>query len=205
MNLERLTRVLRATRPDLIDGFPSKYALQALTSEGSVLAKRDLLNELLLKHNARVVIKPAMHDSYFSEHGLIGAHISPTGFIEIYLSERFFSNSKMPLKQALRFQSIMTHELIHRDQIDASGGTIGSFKSDEELVDVAYVNNPLELEAMCGEVIHDLASRSVLGEESMIEGSPRLNYITRNARYLSPESIAYFQQEMAEGSLKVAP
>lgn len=202
MKRERLMKLLNAKRLDLVDGFPAKLSLKAVTADGSILFKQEYLNDMLEKHNISVSIHKSDNESYFSEHGIIQAEIDTGGFIEVKLSENFFSNTKSPLMQALRFQSIVTHELIHRDQLKASSDPLGPMKSDEELSDIAYINDPYELEAMSAEVIHDLSARDVLGCEGMVEGSPRLNFITQHAGYLTPESILFFQNEMAEASVK---
>lgn len=203
MKRERIMKLLAAKREDLVDGYPVKLALKAITIEGSVLSKRDYMNEMFEKYNIHITINAQpINESYFSEHGIIKAEIDTTGQIDVELAELYFSPTKSPLKQALRFQSIVVHELIHRDQMKSSLDPLGSMNSNEELTDAAYINDPYELEAMSAEVVHDLSARSVLGCEGLIEGSPRLNFITQHAGHLTPESILFFQNEMAENSAR---
>lgn len=205
--MNSIMALLQASRPDMIDGFPAKCALRALTEEGSPQDKLNRMNEQLIKHRIIAIFRDKIvkpDSAYYSNHSLIGAHINPNGFIEVYMKDSFFEEVTNPLEKALRFQSIVTHELVHRRQIEASHGTIGNFRSDEDLEDASYINNPIELEAMCTEVLHDMATSKVLADSSILSGSPRLNFLLDNARYLTEDSVKYFQEQMKQAQKAAA-
>lgn len=200
MRHEDVANLLKAKRSDFTDGFPMLAAIKALTAEGSITFKRDYLNQLLEKHKIEVVIKRDKGNSFFSEHGIVEASTDSMGYIEIAVSSKFFSKLAEPFKQAIRFQSIVTHELAHRAQLSSGALTSKPFKSDESLNNSEYLNDPFELKAMAAEVIHDLSTQNVLGATNLIDYSPRLEYLTTYAGLLSDESIRLFQHELSENS-----
>lgn len=193
-----LAELLKAKRPDMLDGFPLRAALKALSLEGSSKFKQAYLNDLLESENVEVLIaRPAYHlMPGFKEAGIVGALTYSDGSIEVKVQRSFFNNDKSAMERAMRFQSIVAHELVHRHQFASKTLHSAAFRSDDELCSIEYLNDPFELEAMAAEVAHD----SIIAGMSAFEGAyaqPRLADLTANAKHLRPEAIKAFQQAVA--------
>jgi len=191
-----LASMLRATRQDLVDGFPCKAVLKALSMDGDRYVKLAYLNQLLEHERIEVAStsKPELHGG-FHHVGLAAATTFVDGNIEIKVTPRFFKHDEIsPLVRALRFQSLVSHELVHRRQFKLEEVHAGTFRSDENLTTVDYLNDELELSAMGAEVAHDMRAMPFLREHGPNEVSPRLRDLMVNAGLMSTDSIACFDQ-----------
>jgi len=193
--MSELATMLKAKRPDLADGFPCKAVLKALVAEGDRFFKLGYLNQLLEPHKIEVVstTKPELHGG-FHQVGLAAATTFVDGSIEIKVTSRFFKadNDVSPLLRALRFQSLVAHELVHRKQFKTREAYAETFRSDEDISTQEYLNDHLELKAMGAEVAHDLRALSFLGEVEPVEMSPRLHDLLSNAGLMTRSSIERF-------------
>lgn len=192
MNLPTL---LKAKRPDLLDGFPFKAALKALSAHGNQAFKLSYLNDILAKDGIEVStttdgrwLLPG-----FKEAGIAGALTYSDGSIEVKVNRAFFKVSGLtPFERALRFQSITLHELVHREQFTRK--TLHAMTmSDEELSTVEYMNDPHELEAMAAEIAHD----SITSQFAAALPAPRFADVTAHAAQLTPESMDLLRKHVA--------
>jgi hypothetical protein len=188
--------MLGAARNDLIDGFPCKAALRALSMSGTADQKLSYLNELLADKNisARLATKDTHLLAGFKESGLAGASTFATGMIEVRLTDSFFISANM-LTNALRFQSLITHELVHRHQFQQRE-LYGHTRVDSDVSSVKYLNDKLEIEAMGAEIAHDMRTKHLLSQSQLLDISPRLKNLTENARLLDPATIETLQASM---------
>lgn len=200
MKTDKLALMLKASRPDLVDGFACKAAIKVLSAEGDCYFKLAYINDLFAKKRIEVVLvdnaEPLLDG--FKEVGLAGAATYVDGSIEVKLTPAFFKKDSQQtvLKRALRFQSLIVHELVHREQFqtkDAYGKTV---RSDTELSDIEYLNDDLEIEAMAAEISHDMHVKHLLDGEQMFEISPRFKALMENARLLGETTISSLQQSM---------
>jgi len=191
-----LSIMLKAKRPDLVDGFPCKAVLKVLSTDGDRYLKLAYLNQLLEHDRIEVVstTKSELHGG-FHHAGLAAATTFVDGEIEIKVTSKFFKHDEIsPLVRALRFQSLVAHELVHRKQFKAKEAYAETFRSDENITTVEYLNDHLELTAMGAEVAHDLHAMTFLGQPDQADISPRLRDLLVNAGLMSRASIAYFDQ-----------
>jgi hypothetical protein len=197
--MTKLAQLIKAKRSDLLDGFPLKAALKALTSTGSLSFKKDYLNKLLEAERIEIIsVKPDKHlMPGFREAGIVGGLTFSDGSIEIKVDDSFF-NSKIcsPIVRGLRFQSIVAHELVHRKQFSTKTLQAVAFCSDDELTSIEYLNDPFELEAMAAEVVHDSVTSVFTASDDPLS-QPRFTDLSANAKYLRPESMVTFSDSMA--------
>jgi hypothetical protein len=192
-----LKSLLRARRNDLIDGFPCKAALLALALSADPSEKLDMLNAELLKDNVKVkfTVKSDLAKG-FKEAGLNGALAYASGEIDIFITPTFFEIDNLsPLERALRFQSMVVHELVHRNQFRTKTAH-ARMLSDQDMSDYeTYLNDELELNAMAAEVSHDMiVKKYFVNIDTIHQASPRLLTITDNAKLLTKESIEKFSE-----------
>jgi hypothetical protein len=195
----KLTKLLKAKRPDLLDGFPLKAAFKALTAEGAMGFKRTYLNSLLESEGIEVKLQKATDlMPGFREAGIVGGLTLSDGSIEILVNSTFFAKSSnlTPLERALRFQSIVSHELVHRQQFSSKTLHHAAFKDDEALSSIEYLNDPLELEAMAAEVAHDVMTASFASGAPEL-AQPRFNDLISNAKHITPTAMTQFRQCVA--------
>lgn len=193
---DELAGMLRATRPDLIDGFACKAAVKALAADAPRAQRLELLNQELEQQNVEVVLvqKSDLAGGY-SQAGLAGALTQVDGQIEVQVTAAFFRDETPVLFRALRFQSLVAHELVHRKQFKVKEA-YAETRTDETMGDPTYLNDKLELYAMSAEVAHDLRTQAYLGHGEFNEISPRLTDLIENARYLTPLSIERLQSSL---------
>ena len=191
----KLTNLLRATRTDLLDGFPLKAAFKALTVEGALGFKHAYVNTLLAGDGIEVKLEQATDLlPGFREAGIIGGLTLADGSIEIQVSPTFFHKKGLsPLERALRFQSIVAHELIHRRQFSNITLHHAAFRDSDSLTSIEYLNDPLELEAMAAEVAHDVMTASFTSGAPEL-AQPRFNDLIANAKHISPVAMAQFRK-----------
>jgi hypothetical protein len=191
--MAKVSELLRATRSDLVDGFPCKAALSSLMIDRSVEEKLAHLNELLAADRIEVVIsEEATLVGEFENIGLSAATTFASGGIVIKLAGRFFEpNHVAPLVKALRFQSLITHELVHRRQFKAK--QLHASSRNERHSSTEYLNDELELSAMGAEVAHDLRALMFLGGTT-VDASPRLRDLLTNAGMMSQASVTKFDK-----------
>lgn len=193
MKLKKLENMLNATREDLIDGFPCKAVIGALSLTGESGAKLEYLNKALAYKNITVAMadqEPAMMDG-FKEAGLAGAVTYVNGAIEVKLTDDFFikDSNQSILKRALRFQSLVTHELVHREQFQSKHVYGKTVRTDEEFSNTEYLNDLQEIEAMAAEISHDMRAKHLLGGAQVFDISPRLKSLMDNARFLAVDTL----------------
>lgn len=200
MNTDKLATMLNAKRPDLIDGFACKAAMRALNSEGDKQSKLDYLNGMLKKKRISLIMVTKHEEMLdgFKEAGLAGGATYVDGSIEIKITPTFFNQDSKPtvVKRALRFQSLVTHELVHREQFQHKPAYGKTHRTDEEKTNTEYLNDELEIEAMAAEISHDMRVKHLVGGSQMLEISPRLKNLTENARLIGAETIATLQASM---------
>lgn len=197
--MSELALMLKAKRPDLVDGFPCKAVLKALTAEGDRHFKLAYLNQLLEPNMIEVVstTKPELHGG-FNHAGLAAATTFVDGGIEIKVTSRFFKADEIaPLIRALRFQSLVAHELVHRKQFKSREAYAETFRIDDDLTTVEYLNDKLELAAMGAEVAHDLRALTYLSDsQQAVDISPRLRDLMSNAGVMSKTSLEQFDRSV---------
>lgn len=191
----KLTSLLKAKRADLLDGFPLKAAFKALTAEGGTGFKHAYINKLLESEGIEVKLEKATDLlPGFREAGIIGGLTLSDGSIEIRVANTFFLKKGLsPLERALRFQSIVAHELIHRKQFSSITLHHAAFKDDDALTNIEYLNDPLELEAMAAEVAHDVLTASFASGEPEL-AQPRFNDLIANAKHITADSMNRFRK-----------
>jgi hypothetical protein len=197
--MTKLTKMLKAKRADLLDGFPLKAAFKVLTAEGGQAFKQAYINDILTNERVEVVLVEPTRFLMpgFKEAGIVGGLTYSDGSIEIKVDSTFFkSTDRSPLERALRFQSIVAHELIHREQFCSTTQHSNSFRSDDELSSVEYLNDPYELEAMAAEVAHDVITAEYTSGDTAC-AQPRFNDLSANAKHLRPESMKIFSEAVA--------
>jgi len=196
--MNELASMLKARRPDLVDGFPCKAVLKVLATSGDRYFKLAYLNQILEPNSIEVAFtnKHELHGG-FHHVGLAAATTFIDGSIEVKVTPRFFKpNEIQPLIHALRFQSLVAHELVHRKQFKSKELYAETFRSDEDITTVEYLNDHLELAAMGAEVAHDLRALSFLLDSEPREISPRLKDLMSNAGLMSKESIKHFDRSV---------
>lgn len=150
-----LTKLLKSRRKDLSDGFVVKICNKAY--EYSKL--KDLsnaLSDLFDKHDIEFVIsKEASTSDGYHEFGIDQAECSETGTITVYLLrtflKKFYSQNREQV--ILGLQSIIAHELVHRDQFEE--GRVAYYTPGDETQE-GYLTDRYEIEAFCVEIAHDL-------------------------------------------------
>lgn len=187
----KLAKLLKAQRPDLLDGFPLKAAFKALSAEGGQSFKLAYINELLEDERVEVTLNKGQDNDLmpgFHDAGIIGALTYSDGGIEVRVNKTFFVPTTLSaLERALRFQSIMAHELVHREQFASHTLHSEAFKLDDELSSIEYINDPYELEAMAAEIAHDAITAKMAGTRNF---QPRFDDLTAHAAHIRPEALA---------------
>jgi hypothetical protein len=202
MNDDKLATMLRASRHDLVDGFACKAVVKALSLPDDHHRKLKRINELLQVDNVSVVLcdEPERMLDGFREVGLAGATTYTDGAIEIKLTPTFFTKepSQSVLKRALRFQSLIAHELVHRNQYQQKAA-YGQTTRSEKTADASseeYLNDSLEIDAMAAEISHDMRAKHIIGGEQLFDISPRLKALLENARLLGAGTIDVLYDSM---------
>ena len=193
-----LQSILLANRADLLDGFPARAVITALSSKTDSFVK---LNELLAPYHIYVNKACSVThkiDNHSINYGILSTDILPNGDIIIAILPCFFdsvnncnTNCSNETKQlhtivvkALMFQSACLHQLVHRHHkhfdCKAFIKAFDELSSDEH-----------EMEAKAARIAHDMIVKDVLlqtGDETLQDISPKI------ADWLSQS------RDMAEGS-----
>lgn len=188
--MTKLAKLLNAERSDLLDGFVCKICLNILTNSKSKDALTQL-NEELSKYGIVLILSNTnSNNDDFSKVGLVSASTESNGIISVLITEIFLNveNAYIALTHALRLQSLIVHELVHRNQelnLKMNGLT--------DSHPTKYLQDIYEIEAMAAEISHDLQAKSILGGDSLFDISPRFALLMKDAGRLSAESISKLQ------------
>jgi hypothetical protein len=189
-----LAALLRAERPDLVDGFPARAAIAASKNNDPI----SKLNELLAAdriHVVQIVGIPSdltVMNPFMLKLGVIaGSYDAEKDFIRVVLNESFFSETDSTIVvKALTFQSVCVHQLLHRAHKHDS-----CFVFYRPLVE--SMNREQELEAMGAGLAHDVRCKGIIsttGAEQLQELSPRLANIMANSSSFETGSIPKLQE-----------
>lgn len=192
--MTKLAKLLNAERSDLMDGFVCSICLHALTG----LKDKDALMQLnseLSKYGIVLFLSDTNADNDFSKVGLVSASTESNGIITVTITNTFLNveNAYIALTHALRLQSLIVHELVHRNQ-DLNLKMHGLTESHP----TKYLSDIYELEAMAAEIAHDLQAKSILGGDTLFDISPRFSLLMKDAGRLSSEAIAKIQSYIAQ-------
>ena len=187
--MTKLAKLLNSERADLLDGFVCRICLHSLTNYTGKDALSDLNNELS-KFGIVLILNENDANNDFSKVGLVSASTESNGIISVIITETFLnvSNAYIALTHALRLQSLIVHELVHRNQ--ELNFKMNGFTDSHP---TKYLEDIYELEAMAAEIAHDMQAKSILGGNTLFDISPRFSLLMKDAGRLSSESISKLQ------------